>query len=107
MFHDIMKHKGLHIIKQNERKVSNMNRLLDAANLAELLGKKEEKKKCNVVLWVFAVIGALAAIAAIAYALCRYFRPEVLEELEDEFEEMVEDTAEEDAVFEDEGIVIE
>ena len=79
------------------------------AKLAELLGKKEEEpeKKCgHVVVWVLAIVGAIAAIAAIAYGVYRYMNPDYLddfdfddidEEYEDDFEEeeeLVEDIIE-------------
>ncbi|NLL80483.1 MAG: hypothetical protein GX234_12015 [Clostridiales bacterium] len=80
-----------------------MNRLEEIINMAklnELLGKKEEKKKDNTVLWVFAVIGAIAAIAGIAYAVYRYLRPDYLEDFEDDFEDEFDE--DEDEFFEDE-----
>lgn len=90
-----------------ERQVVNMNKLdnlIDMAKLNELLGKKEEKKKCNVLLWVLAIIGAVAAIAAICYAVYRYFTPDYLEDFEDDFEDDFEEDEEEDGdFFEDEG----
>ena len=52
---------------------------------------EEEEKKCNTVLWVFAIIGAVAAIAGIAYAAYRYFKPDYLEDFEDDFEDEFED----------------
>ena len=47
------------------------------AKLAELLHlkKEEEIEKKNTALYVFAIIGAIAAIALIAYAVYRYFNP--------------------------------
>ena len=77
--------------------------LVDITKLNELLGKKEEKK-CNVLLWVLAIIGAVAAVAAIAYAVYRYFTPDYLEDFEDEFEEEFDDLEdEEEDFFVDEG----
>ena len=65
------------------------------AKLAELLHlkKEEEIEKKNTALYVFAIIGAVAAIALIAYAVYRYLNPVYVEdvELEDEFEELFED----------------
>ena len=57
-----------------------MNRLnkleeyIDMSRINELLGKKEEEKKCkccDTVLWILAVVGAVAAVAGIAYAVYR------------------------------------
>lgn len=76
------------------------------AKLAELLGKKEEpEKKCGrVIVWVLAIIGAVAAIAAIAYGVYRYLNPDYLDDFDfddfdDEYEEDFEE--EEDDIVED------
>lgn len=65
------------------------------AKLAELLHlkKEEEIEKKNTALYVFAIIGAVAAIALIAYAVYRYLNPIYVEDggLEDEYEELFED----------------
>lgn len=65
------------------------------AKLAELLHlkKEEEIEKKNTALYVFAIIGAVAAIALIAYAVYRYLNPIYVEdgEFEDEYEELLED----------------
>ena len=74
------------------------------AKLAELLGKKEEpvveeKKCCNAVVWVLAIVGAIAAVAAIAYAVYRYMNQESLDDFDfedDDFEDDFEDEFEED-----------
>ncbi len=79
------------------------------AKLAELLHlkKEEEMEKKNTALYVFAIVGAIAAIALIAYAVYRYLNPVYVEdvELEDEFEELFEDeyipNAASDADFEE------
>lgn len=70
------------------------------AKLAELLHlkKEEEEEKKNTTLYVFAIIGAIAAIALIAYAVYRYLNPVYVEdgELEDEYEDFFEDEYTED-----------
>ncbi len=52
--------------------------------------RKEEKKSCPVV-WILAVIGAVVAVAAVAYAVYRYFQGEVTEDLEEDFDEDFDD----------------
>lgn len=70
--------------------------------LDELLGKKkEEEKKCNTFLWVFAIVGVVAAVAAISYAVYRYLTPDYLDDFEDDLEDDFEE--DEDDFFEDEG----
>ena len=54
------------------------------------VAKKEEKKSCPIV-WILAIVGAVVAVAAIAYAVYRYFNAEVEEELEDDFDEDFDD----------------
>lgn len=83
-----------------------LEKALEMANefkLNELLGRKKEEekqKKCNAVLWVLAIIGAVAAAAAIGYAVYRYLHPDYLEDFDDEFEDDFED---DEDFFEDEG----
>lgn len=76
----------------------------DLKDLKELLGKKqvvvEEKKKCNPLVWILAIVGFVAAVAGIAYAVYRYFTPDYLEDFEDEDYED-DDDFEDDDNFED------
>ena len=75
------------------------------AKLAELLHlkKEEEIEKKNTALYVFAIIGAVAAIALIAFAVYRYLNPVYVEdvELDDEFEDDYIPNAASDADFEE------
>lgn len=72
-------------------KLGKLEEYIDMSRFNDILGKKEEKKKCNTVLWVFAVIGAIAAIIGIAYAVYRYFTPDYLEDFEDDFDDDFDD----------------
>ena len=85
--------------------MNKLENLVELTKLNELLGKKEEeKKKCNVLLWVLAIIGAVAAVAGIAYAVYRYFTPDYLEDFADDFEDEFDDLEDEDDdFFVDEG----
>ena len=65
-----------------------------AATLSDLLKKQEEvkeEKKSHTLLWIFAIIGAIAAMAGIAYAVYRYFTPDYLEDFEDDFDDDCDD----------------
>ena len=58
-----------------------MNKLEDmiaASKLNELLHKKDDEKAKNTLLWVLAIVGAVAAIAGIAYAVYKFFTPDYL-----------------------------
>ena len=67
---------------------------LNMAKLEELLAtmkKKEEEKDRNTVLWVLAIIGAVAAGAGIAFAVYRFFAPDYLEDFEEDFDDDFDD----------------
>ena len=49
--------------------LNKLDEIMDNAGVNELLGRKHEEEKKNSILWIFAVIGAVAAVAAIAYAV--------------------------------------
>lgn len=80
----------------SERKVPVMN--LNNLNLNEkiedllaALKKKEDEKEKNTVLWVLAIIGAVAAVAGIAFAVYRFFTPDYLEDFEEDFDDDFDD----------------
>ena len=86
--------------------MSNIENLIDMGRLNELLGRMAEEKECRKVLWGLAIIGAIAAVAAIAYAVYRYLNPRYLDDFDEEFEDDFEDEEteeEEDDFFVDEG----
>ena len=57
--------------------------LLNAAKINELLHKKElEEKNKNTIVIVLAVIGAIAAVAGIAFAVYKYLTPNYLDDLD-------------------------
>lgn len=71
-----------------------MNKLEDmiaASKLNELLHKKDDEKAKNTLLWILAIVGAVAAIAGIAYAVYKFFTPDYLEDFEEDFEDDFDD----------------
>ena len=57
-------------------KIKDIEKLLEKASIAELLGKKEEpKKKCHCLAWIFAILGILLVVGAVAYVLYMRFAP--------------------------------
>ena len=88
--------------------MNKMEDLINMTKLNELLNKKEEveeKKTSKVVwifaiigivaaskvVWVFAIIGIIAAVAAAVYGIYRFFAPDYLEDFEDDFEDDFDD----------------
>ncbi len=86
--------------------MNKLENIMEMAKLNELLGKKEEKK-CNVLLWVLAIVGIVAVIAGVAYMLYRHFSPDYLEDFEDDFEDdFLDEEEDEDDFYEDESEVL-
>ena len=72
--------------------MSRVEEIVNATKLNDLLHRKEEEdKKKNCILWVLAIIGAVAAVAGIAYAVYRFFTPDDLEDFEDDFDDDFDD----------------
>lgn len=64
---------------------SKIEDLLNAAKVNEFIHKKElEEKNKNTIMITLAVIGAIAAVAGIAYAVYKYFTPDYLEDFDDD-----------------------
>lgn len=75
--------------------VTCMNRIDELVDLLKTKTKEEEKGK-NTLLWVLAIVGAVAAVAGIAYAVYRFFTPDYLEDFEDDFDDDFDDYFSED-----------
>ena len=76
--------------------MSKVEELIAESQLSEILHKNEAEKQKNTVIWVLAIIGAAAAVAAIAYAVYRFFTPDYLEDFEDDFDDDFDDYFSED-----------
>lgn len=65
---------------------SKIGDLLAESKLSELIKKKEDpiESKKHTLIFVLAIIGAVATIAAIAYAVYRYVTPDYMEEFDDD-----------------------
>lgn len=65
-----------------------LEEIITSSKLSDMLSNRESEKAKNTVLWIMAIIGTVAAVAGIAYAVYRFFTPDYFEEdFEDEFEE--------------------
>lgn len=68
-----------------------MNKLDELLALMKKHEENENQKPKKVILWALAVIGCIAAVAGIAYAVYRFFTPDYLEEFDDEFDDDFDD----------------
>ncbi len=68
-----------------------MDEILNKVNdISSLVKSKEDERKsdgvANVIVWLLLIIGLVAVVAAIAYAVYAYMTPDYLEEFDDEFD---------------------
>jgi len=77
--------------KERTAIMNKFEELIAATKLGELINKKEDEAQWKKVLWVLAIIGAIAAVAGIAYAVYRFFAPDYLEDFDEDFEDEFDD----------------
>lgn len=68
-----------------------IDELLSTVKLNELLHRQEKEEKKSKALWIFAIVGGVLAVAAIAYGVYRFFTPDYLDDFEDDFDDDFED----------------
>ena len=81
--------------------LNNLNLNEKIEDLLAALKKKEDEKEKNTVLWVLAIIGAVAAVAGIAFAVYRFFAPDYLEDFEEDFDDDFDDYFEDEEEYDD------
>jgi len=68
--------------------MNKVEELIATSKLTDFLNsKKEDEKAKHTILWILAIVGAVVAIAGIAYAVYCFFTPDYLEDFEEDFEE--------------------
>lgn len=62
--------------------------MITTSKISNMLDMKEDEKAKRVILWTLAILGTIATVAGIAYAVYRFLTPDYFEEeFEDDFEE--------------------
>ena len=79
--------------------MNKIEEMITETKLYEMLKKRDQDKVKKTILYIIAIVGAVAAITGIAYAVYRFLSPDYLED----FEEDLDDDFEED-FFEDEEL---
>ena len=73
--------------------------LLEMAKVSDIITKKE--KEDNKIVWALAIIGAIAAVAGIAFAVYKYLAPDYMDDFDEDFDEDFDDYFDDD-FFDDE-----
>ena len=102
--HTRAKRKDVYFMCNSSNKLENLlsnskiGEMLAETKLSELIKKKEDplEEKKHSLMFFLAIIGAIAAVAVIAYAVYRYVTPDYMEEFDD-----VDDDLDDDLDFDD------
>ena len=90
--------------------MKSLDDLINAAKLQELLGGKKEvvvkEDEGKKVLWILAIIGAIASVIAICVMVYKYLTPDDIDDFEDDFDDdfdddFFDDDEEEEALVEE------
>ena len=57
----------------------------------ELFSKKIDEERKTKLLWILAIVGAVAAVVVAAHYIYKFFAPDYMDDFEDEFEDEFED----------------
>ena len=72
--------------------VNDMNNdLISVAKLTELFSKKIDEERKTKLLWILAIVGAVAAVVVAAHYIYKFFAPDYMDDFEDEFEDEFDD----------------
>ena len=67
------------------------NDLISVAKLTELFSKKIDEERKTKLLWILAIVGAVAAVVVVAHYIYKFFAPDYMDDFEDEFEDEFDD----------------
>ena len=71
--------------------MNKIEEMVSATKLSEILQKRDNDKIKKTILWILAIVGAVVAIGAIAYAVYRFVTPDYLEDFDEDFDDDFED----------------
>lgn len=63
--------------------------LLEMAKVSDIIATKE--KEDNKIVWALAIIGAIAAVAGIAFAVYKYLTPDYMDDFDEDFDDDFDD----------------
>ena len=69
--------------------------LLEMAKVSDIIATKKEKED-NKIVWALAIIGAIAAVAGIAFAVYKYLTPDYMDDFDEDFDDDFDDLDSED-----------
>ena len=81
--------------------------VLSMAKLQEMVTSKKEDGEGKKVLWILAIIGAIALVVVIAIAVYKYLSPDDMDEFDDDFDNDFFDDDYDDELFDDEEEFVE
>ncbi len=72
--------------------MKNIDDLISVAKIQELMKREDpQEKTTRRALWIFATIGVITAVAAIAVCVYKYLTPDYLDDFEDDFDDDFDD----------------
>ena len=80
-------------MKTHKKGMSGMEKLsdlLEMAKVSDIIATKKEKE-ANKIVWALAIIGAIAAVAGIAFAVYKYLTPDYMDDFDEDFDDDFDD----------------
>ena len=82
------------ILKKTHKKgmsgMEKLSDLLEMAKVSDIIATKKEKED-NKIVWALAIIGAIAAVAGIAFAVYKYLTPDYMDDFDEDFDDDFDD----------------
>ena len=76
--------------------------LLEMAKVSDIIATKKEKED-NKIVWALAIIGAIAAVAGIAFAVYKYLTPDYMDDFDEDDDDSDDDDSDDDDMITDIG----